>query len=200
MSLRTSIGGPIRVRITEEIDPGTQNDRRNQALPEHLRAGADDLAGWPAASAGRSTAHVDGILDGRVAGQGAQGVHDTHQAGVASAKRHSDERESHHDGIFLSVTTTCSRRSRSPRIRSSSRSRWSRRRICCSIPRRRRTNIRRGCSVRPMTKFLAAIRHTSRTTCRQESVSHRVRGDARPAGPADARRRRDDVSAVHATR
>src|SRR6187397_1285526 len=76
------------------------DSRRHQTLSEHLRTGANDLAGWPSASTGRGAAYLDGVLNRRVAGPRAQGAYDTHQAGMASAQRYPDEREGHDDGVL----------------------------------------------------------------------------------------------------
>ncbi len=79
--------GPIRVRITEDIDPGTQTVI---AIRHFLSTYAQERVIWldgrehPACG---GAAYVDGILDRRVAGTHAQGADHAHQAGVASPQR-----------------------------------------------------------------------------------------------------------------
>ena len=158
--------GPIQVRITEVIDPGTQTVDRHQALPQHLRAGADHLARRPSASARGSAAHVDGILDRRVAGHRAEGLHDPSETGLAPAQRRADERQGHDDGILLparqrphaddhhrgsGVPQRAARQDHEP---------------ATERQRRPPTSTRPGSSARPTTKCRAATRPTCRTSCR----------------------------------
>ncbi len=99
--------GPVRVRISEERDPETQARRRRQALHEHLRAGAHDLAGWTATSLRTRAAHLDGILDRGVAGQCPQGAHHAPEAGLAPPQRRADERPRDDDGVLLPPRQRC---------------------------------------------------------------------------------------------
>ena len=87
--------GPLQLRIWEERDPETPADRRDQAVHQHLRAGTDDLDGRPSASLRQRAAHLDGLLDGRVERQHADGHDHAHQAGLAPAQRVSVERPHH---------------------------------------------------------------------------------------------------------
>ena len=57
--------GPLNLRIWEEKDPETQQRRRDQELHQHLRAGAHDLDGRPAASARYAPHTFMGFSTGR---------------------------------------------------------------------------------------------------------------------------------------
>ena len=89
--------GPLQVRIWEDKDPQTQQLVAIQDLPQHLRAGPDDLDGRPAASAGIRAAHVAGILDRQVGRRHPHRLHHAHQAGVDPAQRRAEQREVHDD-------------------------------------------------------------------------------------------------------
>ena len=93
--------GPIRVRITEEREPDVQDV---VAIKQFMSTWAQERTIWldgrPHPS-GEGAAHLDGVLDGRVAGPDAESRDHAHQAGLAPAQRRADERQDDDDGVLL---------------------------------------------------------------------------------------------------
>ena len=157
--------GPIRVRITEEIDPGTQTII---AIKHFLSTYAQERTIWldgrphppeeaPHTWMGFSTGEWQGrVLKVRTT-HIKQGWH--RRNGIPmSAKATMTEYFFRHDNVLTQVSITEDPVFlEEPLVKTTN--------LAARHRRRRRTSIRRGCSVRPTTKFLAAIRRTSRTTC-----------------------------------
>jgi hypothetical protein len=139
--------GPIRVRITEEVDPGTQTVI---AIKHFLSTYAQERTIWldgrphpseeaPHTWMGFSTGEWQGRVLKVTTTHIKQGWH--RRNGVPmSAKATMTEYFIRHNSVLTQVSIT-----EDP---ISSPSRWSRQRISRSIRRRRRISIRRGCSAR----------------------------------------------------
>ena len=167
--------------------------RRHQELHQHLRAGAHDLDGRPAASAGVGAAHLDGVLDRQVGRRHPDRLHHPHQAGMDPPQRRAQQRpvhdhralhppRQHHDALRAVDRSGLSDRAVLPerRLRAE---RAHRRQLDVAVRIRRRDRR-------------SAARATCRTSCQARARSRAISRIVRRAGRRGEGRRGDDVPGV----